>query len=295
LDTSIEKLKQNGHLRSDEEGRQWFNSSAFGDTDDRVVVRGNGVKTYFAADIAYHDEKIERGYDLCIDVWGADHHGYIPRVKGAIAGLGHDPERLEILLYQFVRLVRGGEPVRMSTRAGEFELLSDLVKEVGKDAARYNFVMRKSDAQFDFDLELATKQSMDNPVYYIQYGHARICQIIAKGLEAGHSVPTVEEVDLSPLVLDEEIMLIKKALDYPWVIRSAAAAREVHFLPVYLQELIGMFHAYYTRYKHTEKVVSDNREKTSARLFMCECLRVVLANSLNLLGVEAPQRMYFTA
>jgi arginyl-tRNA synthetase len=295
LDTSIEKLKQNGHLRSDEEGRQWFNSSAYGDTDDRVVVRGNGVKTYFAADIAYHDEKIERGYDLCIDVWGADHHGYIPRVKGAIAGLGHNPERLEILLYQFVRLVRGGEPVRMSTRAGEFELLSDLVKEVGKDATRYNFVMRKSDAQFDFDLELATKQSMDNPVYYIQYGHARICQIIAKGLEAGHSVPTVEEVDLSPLVLDEEIMLIKKALDYPWVIRSAAAAREVHFLPVYLQELISMFHAYYTRYKHTEKVVSDNREKTSARLFMCECLRVVLANSLNLLGVEAPQRMYFTA
>ncbi|HIN86222.1 MAG TPA: arginine--tRNA ligase, partial [Myxococcales bacterium] len=153
----------------------------------------------------------------------------------------------------------------------------------------------KSDAQCDFDLELATSQSMDNPVYYVQYGHARICQIIAKGLESGHSVPSVENVDLSPLVLDEEIMLIKKALQYPWVIRSAAEAREVHFLPIYLQELNSMFHAYYTRYKHTEKVVTDDRAKTSARLFMCECLRIVLANALDLLGVEAPERMYFSA
>ena len=182
----------------------------------------------------------------------------------------------------------------MSTRGGVFETLDDLVDEVGADATRFNFLNRKSDAQFEFDLGLAKSQSMDNPVYYVQYGHARICQVLAKALEAGHTVPSADEVDLSPLSLPEEIDMLKTALDYPWTIRSAAKARAPHYVIAYLQDLIGRFHSYYSRYKHTEKVVSDDKKKTQARIFMCHCLRIVLANALALLGVSAPEKMYFT-
>lgn len=289
----VDKLRAAGHVYDDEDGKVWFRSTAFGDEDDRVVVRDTGVPTYFAADIAYHDEKLERGYDLAIDVWGADHHGYIPRVKAALEALGHDPARLEVLLYQFVSLVEDGVQVRMTTRGGKFETLVDLLEDVGEDATRCNFVMRKSDAQFEFDLKLAKSQSLDNPVYYVQYGHARLCSIISKAEEAGHSVPGAD-VDLSPLTLPEELELIKRSHDYPWVVQSAAANRAPHHVVFYLQELIGKFHGYYTKYKHSERVITDDAAKTAARLFLCDALRAVLANALALLGVSAPERMYFT-
>lgn len=290
----VKTLTDRNAVRTDDDGRVWFNSSEFGDDEDRVVVRDTGVPTYFAADIAYHDEKIERGYDLCINVWGADHHGYIARVKASLQALGYDPDRLEILLYQFVSLVENGAPVRMSTRGGVFETLDDLMAEVGRDATRFNFLMRKSDAQFEFDLGLAKSQSLDNPVYYVQYGHARICQVLAKAKEAGYTVPDAASADLSPLVLPEEIDLIRASLDYPWTLRAASMARAPHHLVNYLQDLIGKFHSYYTRYKHSEKVVSSDKAKTLARIFLCNCLRITLANSLALLGVTAPEKMYFS-
>jgi arginyl-tRNA synthetase len=294
IDRALEALRQRGAIRTDEEERQWFKSTEYGDEEDRVVVRDNGVSTYFAADIAYHDEKLRRGYDLCINIWGSDHHGYIPRVKASLEALGHDPDKLEIVLYQFVSLVEDGTPLRMSTRAGQFETLADLLSDVGAEATRFNFLMRKSDAQFEFDLALAKSQSMDNPVYYVQYGHARMCQIIAKGAEAGHSIPSVDEVNLEPLVLPEELTLIRRALEYPAILRSAARNRSPHHIIFYLQELIGNFHTYYTKYKHSEKVVSEDFSKTQARLFLCDCLRMVIANALVLLEVSAPERMYFS-
>ncbi|MFT5431983.1 MAG: arginyl-tRNA synthetase, partial [Myxococcota bacterium] len=224
----------------------------------------------------------------------ADHHGYSPRVKAALIGLGLEPDRLEILLYQFVSLVEDGQQVKMSTRAGTFEKLADLLDDVGEDVTRCNFVMRKADAQFEFDLKLAKTQSLDNPVFYVQYGHARICTILRKALEAGHAVPNLREVDLSPLVLPEELDLIKKALDYPHVVRSAAENRGPHHIVFYLQELISKFHTYYSKYKNAEKVISDDVAKTAARLALCEALRTVLSSALTLLGVSTPESMYFS-
>ena len=292
LHAVVERLRERGHIRTDEEGRQWFDSSTLGDDEDRVVMRGNGVPTYFAADIAYHEDKLLRS-DHCINVWGADHHGYIARVKASLAALGYDPARLEILLYQFVNLVEGGQQVRMGKRGGVFETLADLIDEVGADATRFNLIARKADAQFEFDLGVAKQQSLDNPVYYVQYGHARICQILAKAAEAGIATDA-QDVDLASLELPEELELIKKTMDLPWVVRSAAEARGPHHLVFYLQDLIGTFHAYYTKYKHNERVISDDATKTQARLYLCRCVRTVLANVLGLLKLTAPERMYFT-
>ena len=296
IHAAINKLRMSGHVYNDEDGKTWFKTSEFfEDEDDRVVIRDTGVPTYFAADIAYHNNKFERGYDHCINVWGADHHGYIPRMKAVVQALGYEPDRLELLLYQFVSLVEDGQQVRMSTRGGTFETLGDLLEDVGEDVTRCNFVMRKSDSQFDFDLKLAKTQSLDNPVFSVQYGHARIARILGKALEeGGHTVPNVNDVDLAPLVLPEELDLIKRALDYPWTIRSAAEARAPHHIIFYLQELIGKFHSYYTQYAHTDKVISDDLAKTAARLFLCGSLRIVLANALHILGVSAPDRMYFS-
>ena len=294
LEAVVEVLRERGHVYTDDDGKVWFRTSEFGDDEDRVVMRDTGVPTYFAADIAYHHNKLERGYDHLIDVWGADHHGYIPRVKAALTGLGHNADKLEILLYQFVSLVQDGQQVRMSTRAGKFETLESLIDDVGADATRCNFVMRKSDAQFEFDLKLAKTQSLDNPVFYVQYGHARMCSILRKAKEQGHAVPHADTVDLSPLVLEDELQLIKKALDYPWVIRTAATNRSPHYVVTYIGELSSKFHSYYTKYKHSEKVVSDDVEKTAARLFLCDGLRQVLSNALGILGVSAPEEMYFS-
>lgn len=294
LEGAVKKLEGNGHIFSDDKGTKWFRSSELGDDSDRVVIRETGVPTYFAADIAYHDEKLERGYDLLINVWGADHHGYVPRVKAAIAALGKDPDSLEILLVQFVSLLMEGQPVQMSTRSGQFETLSDLIGFIGADATRFNFIMRKTDAQCEFDLAQAKAQSLDNPVFYAQYGHARVCAVLAKAAEQGISVPRRDQVDLSPLTLPEELGLIQKIHKFPWAVRSAAGHRAPHFIVQYLRELSGKFHSYYTQYKHTERVVSDDVAKTAARLFLVDQVRQVLKNALVLLGVSTPERMYFT-
>lgn len=287
----VDRMKTAGVIKVDDQGRHVFLSTTLGDDEDRIVIRENGVPTYFAADIAYHEEKFERGYDHCINVWGADHHGYIPRVKAAVSALGVDPDRLEILLYQFVSLVENGQQVRMSTRTGQFETLESLLEDVGEDVTRCTFLMRKSDSQFEFDLGLARTQSEDHPVFYVQFGHARICQIIEKASREGYTVPRATETDLTALTLPEELDLIKKSLDYPEVLRAAAAVRGPHHIIFYLQELISQFHTYYSKYAHSEKVVSSDAKKTGARLFLCDAVRIVVSNALQVLGVSAPQRM----
>ena len=269
------------------EGARWFKSTAFGDEKDRVVIRQNGEPTYFAADIAYHQHKYERGFDKVIDIWGADHHGYIPRLQAVVQALGYEKASLQIVLVQLVNLLRDGAPVAMSTRSGEFITMKEVVDEVGKDAARYNFLMRRSDSHLDFDLELAKRQSNENPVYYVQYAHARICSIFSLAAERGYAAPSFGETDVLHLKLPEEIALIKAITRLPEVIEGAALALEPHRLAFYLIDLAGTFHNYYNKYR----VVSDDRALTTARLLLLKAVRIVLSNSLNLLGVSAPQQM----
>jgi len=265
----------------------WFRTTAFGDEKDRVVIRKSGEPTYFAADIAYHQNKYERGFDKNIDVWGADHHGYIPRMAACIEALGHEKDSLKIVLVQLVNLLRDGKPVPMSTRAGEFVTLKEVVDEVGKDAARYNFLMRRSDSHLDFDLELAKRQSSENPVYYVQYAHARICSIMRNADERGYKIPTYDEVDLSFLTLPEEINLIKAITRLPEVLEGAALSLEPHRLTFYLNDLAALFHSYYNKHK----VLSDEEGRSRARLFLTKSILAVLGNALRILGVSAPERM----
>jgi arginyl-tRNA synthetase len=265
----------------------WFRTTAFGDEKDRVVIRKSGEPTYFAADIAYHQNKYKRGFDKIIDVWGADHHGYIPRMAACIEALGHEKDSLKIVLVQLVNLLRDGKPVPMSTRAGEFVTLKEVVDEVGKDAARYNFLMRRSDSHLDFDLELAKRQSSENPVYYVQYAHARICSIMRNADERGYKIPAYNEVDLSFLTLPEEINLIKAITRLPEVVEGAALSLEPHRLTFYLNDLAALFHSYYNKYK----VLSDEEGLSRARLFLMKSILVVLSNALRILGVSAPERM----
>jgi arginyl-tRNA synthetase len=265
----------------------WFKTTDFGDEKDRVVVRRNGEPTYFAADIAYHHDKYIRGFDTIIDVWGADHHGYIPRMSACIEALGHDRNSLKIVLIQLVSLLRDGMPVPMSTRAGEFVTMKEVVDEVGKDAARYNFLMRRSDSHLDFDLELAKKQSNENPVYYVQYAHARICSIVRNAGEKGYTIPAYEEVDLRCLKLPEEVNLIKTIIRFPEVVEGAAIALEPHRLTFYLNDLAALFHSYYNKHR----VLSDDESLSKARLFLIKTILTVVRNALRLLGVSAPERM----
>jgi arginyl-tRNA synthetase len=265
----------------------WFRTTAFGDEKDRVVIRRSGEPTYFAADIAYHQNKYQRGFDTIIDVWGADHHGYIPRMAACIEALGHEKESLKIVLVQLVNLLRDGRPVPMSTRAGEFVTLKEVVDEVGKDAARYNFLMRRSDSHLDFDLDLAKRQSNENPVYYVQYAHARICSIMRNADERGYRIPAYDEVDLSFLTLPEEINLIKTIARLPDVIEGAALSLEPHRMTFYLNDLAALFHSYYNKHK----VLSDEEGLSMARLFLTKSILVVLSNTLRILGVSAPERM----
>lgn len=288
----LDELERKGHMYTDETGARKFRTTAFGDDDDRVVIRENGVPTYFASDIAYHNDKFERGFETLIDVWGADHHGYIPRMKASLAGMGHDPAALEVVLVQLVNLLRDGQPVKFSKRAGNIVDLRFLRDEVGPDAARFFFIMRRHDSQLEFDLDLAKSQSLDNPVYYVQYGHARIASIIRKAADAGHAVPGYRPEMVRALRLPEELALARQALAYPGIIEGCAIGREPHHVVFYLQDLIKTFHGYYTRYKHAEKIVSDDPEKRDARLFLVDCVRIVLRNALTLLGVSAPDRMY---
>jgi arginyl-tRNA synthetase len=265
----------------------WFRTTAFGDEKDRVVIRQNGEPTYFAADIAYHRNKFLRGFETVIDIWGADHHGYIPRMSAAVQALGYDQDALKVILIQLVNLLRDGKPAAMSTRSGEFVTLHEVVDEVGKDAARYNFLMRRSDSHLDFDLELAKRQSNENPVYYVQYAHARICSILRMAAERGVAVPEYGQVDAGLLKLPEEIDLIKTITRFPEVVEGAARTLEPHRLTFYLNDLAAIFHSYYNK----NKVLSDDGALSGARLFLVRSVLTVLKNALNMLGVSTPEKM----
>jgi arginyl-tRNA synthetase len=280
---AVETLKQRGHLY-EQDGALWFKAKAFGDEKDRVVQRANGEHTYFASDIAYHANKFERGFDRIIDVWGADHHGYIPRVKAALTALGLDADRLTVALVQFAVLYRGGQKVQMSTRSGSFVTLRELRSEVGNDAARFYYVLRKSDQHLDFDLDLAKSQSNDNPVYYIQYAHARLCSVLA---EWGGDVSALNSADLALLVSSHELALMKRLLEYPEIIVAAAHELSPHLIAYYLKDLAGDLHTYY----NAEKFLVEDEALKFARLALVSATRQVLANGLALLGVQAPEKM----
>ena len=280
------ELEEKGFIYR-EEGTLWFRTTAFGDEKDRVVVRQNGDPTYFAADIAYHLNKFQRGFESVIDIWGADHHGYIPRMSAAVQALGYEKDALKVILVQLVNLLREGKPVAMSTRSGEFVTLREVVDEVGRDAARYNFLMRRSDSHLDFDLEIAKKQSNENPVYYVQYAHARICSILRIAAERGYTVPAYDRADLSLLQLPEEMDLVKAVTRFPEVLEGAARSLEPHRVTFYLNDLAGLFHSYYNK----NKVISDDAALTGARLFLCRSVLTVLQNALKILGVSAPEKM----
>ena len=270
----------------EQDGAQWFKSTAFGDDKDRPLVKSDGELTYFASDIAYHRDKLERGFAKLINVWGADHHGYVPRLKAGLAALGYDPERLRVVLVQLVQLTRGGEPVRMGKRSGEFVPLAEVVEEVGVDAARFFFLMRKSDSHLDFDLELAKKESSENPVFYAQYAHARIASIFEQAREKG-TAALDREVKLETLAEPDELGLIKRLLQFAETVRDSVAELEPHRIAFYLLELAGEFHRYYNRFR----VITDDAELTAARLFLLRNVQKVVARGLNLLGVNAPLKM----
>lgn len=290
LEQMTRELEATGHIY-EKDGKRWFRTTDLGDDKDRVVMREDGRSTYFCSDIAYHRDKMERGFEHLINVWGADHGGYIARVKAGMSAFGYAPEALEILLVQLVSLTRGGEAVRMGKRLGTAVWLRDVIEEAGRDATRYFFVMRRSDSQFDFDLDLAAKRSLDNPVYYAQMGHARLCSIMRKAEEQGVPRAVDGPGALESLALPEELKLIKMMVRAPEVVIMAAEAREPHQIVFYVQELIAQFHSYYTQYSGSERVISDDAEKTRARLLLCLALRTTLASLLGVLGVDAPERM----
>jgi len=290
VESALAALRAGGYLYEDGQA-VGFRASDFGDEKDRILIRSTGEPTYFTSDIAYHANKIGRGFHKLINIWGADHGGYISRVKAAIHALGHDPEILQVILLQMVRVLRGGQPVAMSKRSGQFVELREVVGEVGKDAARFLFLTRRSESQLDFDIEVAKKRSMDNPVFYVQYAHARACSMARKAAEVGLAGPFAD-ADLSLLALPEELQLLKRVAGYPEMVRNAALTCEPHRVTAYLQELAASFHGYFTRYKDSEeRVISENRDLSRARLAMVAAVRQVVANALGLLGVTAPERM----
>lgn len=287
VDKAIDRLREAGYLH-EQDGALWFRSSAFGDEKDRVVRRENGQTTYFASDIAYHLEKFERGFDRVIDVWGADHHGYVPRVRAALQAMGENPDKLDVLLVQFAILYRAGERAQMSTRSGEFVTLRELRREVGNDAARFFYVMRKSEQHLDFDLDLAKSQSRDNPVYYIQYAHARVCSVLRQLREKGLPRHEAGRGDrLALLVEPHEELLLVALSRYPEVVEAAALQHEPHQLAHYLRELANAFHAYYNEHR----VLVPDDALRDARLDLSLATRQVIRNGLTLLGVSAPEVM----
>lgn len=284
---TMEKLEQQGYIY-EKEGAQWLKSTLFGDEKDEVVVRGNGTPTYFAADIAYHRNKFERGFDRVINIWGADHHGHVARMKGAMSALGYEPENLQIILMQLVRLIQNGEVVRMSKRSGQYITLRELMDEVGKDAARFFFIMRDPDSTVEFDLDLAKAESSDNPVYYVQYAHARLCSILRQAAEQGYNTAGIpQEGDLKRLQSSEERELLKKIAELPNEIEVAARLTEPHRLARYVLDLAGLFHSFY----NSQRVLVDEEGLREARLGLVRSTKQVLANVLGILGVTAPERM----
>lgn len=287
VDKLLKKLQDNGHVYQ-KEGALWFKSSAFGDEKDRVLVRSNGIRTYFANDVAYHLNKFERGFDIAIDIFGSDHHGYVPRMKAAVEASGVNPERLLHLLGQFVTLYRGGEQVQMSTRGGNFVTLRELRQEVGNDAARFFYVMRKYDNHIDFDLDLAKSQSNDNPVYYLQYAYARISSVFRQANERG--LPLNEAVGLSHLALlvePQERQLLNTLSRYPDTIVNAALHYEPHQLTNYLRDVAADFHAYY----NAHHFIVEDEPLRQARLTLLAATRQILLNGFGLLGLNAPETM----
>ena len=286
IDAVIEKLKQTEYLY-EKGGALWFKSSALGDEKDRVVVRDNGMPTYFASDIAYHIDKLERGFNRCINIWGSDHHGYIPRVKASLQALDQDADKLTVLLVQFAVLYRGGEKVSMSTRSGEFVTLKELREEVGSDAARFFYVQRKSEQHMDFDLDLAKSQNNENPVYYVQYAHARICSIFEQAKERGIEVADVSKADFSLLTGEHEETLLTQLARFPEMVETAARNYEPHQTTYYLRDLANAFHSYYNAVKFLD---ADDAER-NARLALIAASKQVLANGLQLIGVTALEKM----
>ena len=280
---AMETLQHNGHLY-EKDGARWFRSTTFGDEKDRVVCRENGQYTYFASDIAYHLNKIERGYDQLIDVWGADHHGYIARVKGALTAMGADADKLVVTLVQFAVLFRGTEKVAMGKRSGEFVSLRELRDEVGNDATRFFYVLRKSDQHLDFDMELAKSRTNENPVYYIQYAHARVCSVYA---QCNADAASLTGADLSQLVAEAELALLQKLAEYPDIVQSAARELSPHLIAFYLKDLAALFHSYY----NGTRFLVDDAATRDARLALAGAVRQVIVNGLALLGVSAPEKM----
>ncbi|MBI5194239.1 MAG: arginine--tRNA ligase [Nitrospirae bacterium] len=286
VENILDILKKQGHLY-EHEGALFLNTTQFGDDKDRVVVRSNGQKTYFASDIAYHLNKFKRGFNFIVDIWGADHHGYEPRMKAGVNCIGYPPDNLKIILVQLVSLLREGKPVSMSTRSGEFVTLREVLDEVGRDAARFMFLTRRSDSHLDFDLELVKKESSENPVYYVEYAHARIASILRQAETRGLPFPSLESSDLSLLILPEEIGMIKLIAGYPELIEASALSLEPHRLTFYLQDMATALHNYY--YHH--RVITDDIELTKARLLLLKCIQQVIKNALAILGIKAPEQM----
>ena len=284
-ESCITRLKDSGHIYK-KDGALWFETSSYGDEKDRVVVRDNGNHTYFASDIAYHLEKLDRGYNKIINVWGADHHGYIPRVKASIEALDHNPDKLEILLVQFANLYRGGHKVQMSTRSGSFVTLEDLRKEVGNDAARFFYILRKSEQHMDFDLDLAKSRTNENPVFYIQYAHARICSVFRQVNEKGVKL-NLAEADLSLLTEEIEKNILRELSRYKSVIESSAVQYEPHQLAYYLRDLATQFHSYY----NACTFILEDQDLTQARLSLIQAVKQILINGLSILGVGSPESM----
>ena len=280
----VEILKEKGDIY-EKEGALWLKSTAYGDDKDRVVIRDNGVPTYLAADIAYHHNKYERGFDRLINIWGADHHGYVCRVKAAMQALGHDPEKLTVLLLQMVSLYRGGELVKMSKRTGQSVTLNELMEEVGTDAARYFFLMRSLDSQLDFDLDLAKKKSNDNPVYYIQYAHARICSIFRQAEETKLALGKAPHLEL--LTDESEVALIKKIEEYPEEVAKAAADYAPQRIARYSYDLAALFHSFYNKCR----IMGVDHDLAEARLALVTVTAHVIRHSLGILGVSAPEHM----
>jgi arginyl-tRNA synthetase len=288
VDAAFNELRDK-KLAYDQDGAFWFASTAFGDDKDRVLVKSGGELTYFASDIAYHADKFRRGFDVVVDIWGADHHGYVPRMKACVSALGRDPEAsLKVILVQLVNLLKGGEQIAMSTRAGKFETLADVVKEVGADSARFMFLSRKSDSHLDFDLDAVKEKSMDNPVYYVQYAHARVRSLFAKAEERGLAVAEASPELLARLTTDEDLELLKLLEQYPDTVAAAARTFSPHLVSFYLRDLAGRLHRYYTV---NPVLTAGDDALASARLRLLDAVAQAIRNGLDLLGVSAPDKM----
>jgi arginyl-tRNA synthetase len=286
VEAAIEVLKERGYTY-EKDGAVWLKATDLGDEQDQVLVRNDGRPSYLAGDIAYHRNKFERGFDRLIDIWGPDHHGHVRRMKAGVQALGYDPSRFEILLHQIVRLFRGSEMVRMSKRAGDIVQLSSLLEDVGADAARFFFLMQSMESHLDFDLELAKKQANENPVYYVQYAHARISSILREAQERGAAVPSIDSVDFSRLEHPDELSLIRKLAEFPDEVAEAASRHEPHRMTRYSRELAAAFHLFYTNCR----VLGDDGDLTAARLTLVGATQAVLRSVLDIIGVSAPETM----